>query len=262
MEFGCCLVQPERGGKKHNFTKKVLMQIDTLEVADSTHAPSDTGHQKHVRSGAFLTEETRDTQAAKRASMKLDAGDIRGAVKALCSNEVLSVPSPATTQLLKDKHPPAPADKRAHPCLSAAPLNVYPSDVFRAIKSFTPGSAAGPDGVRPQHLLDMTDKRTNGTLIDAITDLVNLILAGGVPDLVRAEFCWASLLAFSKKGGGIRPIAVGYTLRRLVSKVANFHAVQICSPILAPRQLGVGINGGAEALAHAARRFLAGMSNG
>jgi hypothetical protein len=34
------------------------------------------------------------------------------------------------------------------------------------------------------------------------------------------------------------------------------------TPILAPRQLEVGIKGGAEALAHAARRFLAGMSNG
>ena len=108
----------------------------------------------------------------------------------------------------------------------------------------------------------MTDKRVTGTLVDAITDLVNLILAGGVPDFVRVEFFGASLLAFAKKGGGIRPIAVGYTLRRLVSKVANAHAVQSCASILAPRQLGVGIKGGAEALAHAARRFLSEMCPG
>ena len=108
----------------------------------------------------------------------------------------------------------------------------------------------------------MTDKRVTGTLVDAITDLVNLILAGGVPDFVRAEFLGASLLAFAKKGGGVRPIAVGLTLRRLVSKVANFHAVQSCASILAPRQLGVGIKGGAEALAHAARRYLSGMGPG
>ena len=31
----------------------------------------------------------------------------------------------------------------------------------------------------------------------------------------------ASLIALEKKGGGIRPIAVGCTLRRLVAKVAS-----------------------------------------
>ena len=58
------------------------------------------------------------------------------------------------------------------------------------------------------------------------------------------------------------PIAVGLTLRRLVSKVANSLLMESCVPILAPRQLGVGVKSGAEALVHAARRFLGGMSAG
>ena len=109
-------------------------------------------------------------------------------MKALCSDEVLSTPSPAITQLLRDKHPSAPQDRRAHPSLSADPLRVSPTDVIKAIKSFTPGSSAGSDGLRPQHLVDMTENRVTGTLVDAIADLVNQLEPGGITDSVRAVF--------------------------------------------------------------------------
>ena len=89
-------------------------------------------------------------------------------MKALCSDEVLSTSSAATTQLLRDKHHSAPQDRRAHPSLSTDTLHASSTDVIRVIKSFTPGSAAGPDDLRPQHLVDMTDKRVTGTLVDAI----------------------------------------------------------------------------------------------
>ena len=69
----------------------------------------------------------------------------------------------------------------------------------------------------------------------------------------------ANLLALSKKDGGIRPIAVGYTWRRLAAKCANSHAVSRLSQLLAPIQLGVGIPGGAEAAVHATRRWVTTM---
>src|SRR5882757_4105176 len=62
--------------------------------------------------------------------------------------------------------------------------------------------------------------------------------------------------------GGLRPIAVGMTLRRLVAKVANTHAVRQCASFLSPRQLGVGVRGGCEAAVHAARSYLEGCSPG
>ena len=129
---------------------------------------------------------------------------------------------------------------------------------MKAIKSFTPGSAGGPDGLRPQHLSDMVGPQ-GGTLLDALTELMSLVLSGGVPEQVRPFFFGATLYAFAKKDGGVRPIAVGLSLRRLASKIANSKALDLCSSLLAPRQLGVGIKGGAEALAHAARRFLYSM---
>ena len=62
-----------------------------------------------------------------------------------------------------------------------------------------------------------------------------------------------------EKSGGVRPIAVGCTLRRLVAKVAGFMVVEDMVALLAPRQLGYGVKCGAEAAVHAARKFLSNM---
>ena len=64
------------------------------------------------------------------------------------------------------------------------------------------------------------------------------------------------IIALEKRGGGIRPIAVGCTLRRLVAKIACGQAVGDMADLLSPRQLGFGVKGGIEAAVHAARLFL------
>ena len=66
-------------------------------------------------------------------------------------------------------------------------------------------------------------------------------------------------MALRKKCGGVRPIAVGCSLRRLVAKVACKKVAVEMAELLAPRQLGFGVCGGSEAAVHAARRFLSAM---
>ena len=63
----------------------------------------------------------------------------------------------------------------------------------------------------------------------------------------------------NKKDGGVRPIAVGYTLRRLAAKCANAHVIKTRSEALQPIQVGVGESGGAEAAIHAMRRLVSTM---
>jgi len=85
------------------------------------------------------------------------------------------------------------------------------------------------------------------------------VLAGRCPAEVSPYFFGGRLLALDKKGGGVRPIAIGFTLRRLISKLACAFAIPIISPLLSPLQLGVGIAGGSEGAVHAARRFVNSM---
>ena len=83
-----------------------------------------------------------------------------------------------------------------------------------------------------------------------------------MPDVVRPFFFGATLVALEKKSGGVRPIAVGCTLRRLVAKIAGQMVVDDMADLLSPRQLGYGVKGGAEAAVHATRRYLTNLPSG
>ena len=88
------------------------------------------------------------------------------------------------------------------------------------------------------------------------------MLAGAVDKDVNTIIYGGRLIALSKKDGGIRPITVGYTLRRLAAKCANNAVITRRSQeALQPQQLGVGVSGGAEAAIHAARRLVSHLSS-
>ena len=88
-------------------------------------------------------------------------------------------------------------------------LQLTKNDVLTAIRSFPTGSSGGPDGIRPQHIIDLLGSADiKPTLLTAITALVNHLLQGRCPTEVVLFFC-GSLTAL-KKIGGIRPIAVRY----------------------------------------------------
>ena len=149
------------------------------------------------------------------------------------------------------KHPPAHPDSCFPSPPEAASLTpVSEKEVISAIRSFPCASAGGPDGLRPQHLKDLTSESAERAL------------EGRTPTLVQQVFFGANLIALRKKEGGVRPIAIGQTLRRLVAKCAGFRVVGAISTTLALQQLGHGIPLGSEAAARAARCYLENMSPG
>ena len=66
--------------------------------------------------------------------------------------------------------------------------------------------------------------------------------------MVKPFFFGTTLVALNKKSGGVRPIAVGCTLRRLVAKVASNLVASDMAQFLAPRQLGYGVRDGQKLL--------------
>ena len=60
-------------------------------------------------------------------------------------------------------------------------------------------------------------------------------------------------MALAKKGGGVRPIAVGSVWRRLAIKCALSMVLERVKGLLHPQQLGVGVKGGVEAAIHSVR---------
>ena len=105
------------------------------------------------------------------------------------------------------------------------------------------------------YVLDAMRPASSGLLMRLITELVNLLLQGDVPESVRPFVCGASVMALRKPDGTLRPIAVGETIRRITSKVAVELISDRARTILEPLQLGVKTSNGCEAIIHTTRQW-------
>ena len=79
---------------------------------------------------------------------------------------------------------------------------------------------------------------------------------GRLPPACLAALAGARLIPLGKKGGGVRPIAVGETLRRLAGKLLIARYQPEAAGRLTPEQVGVGVPRGAESLVHRVRMWL------
>lgn len=194
---------------------------------------------------------------------KLEDGNIKAAVRILCEGGQPATPTEQNLKLLQDKHPQDPCPEALEDLPDPASTVAWQAsvgEVLEAVRSFPVGSAGGPDGFRPGHLLDLVGRSEPMLpLVEALTDFVNLLLRGECPPEVRQILFGGNMIALNKNTGGLRPIAVGYVWRRLAAKCANRYAVARLSSHFAPLQLGIGVPGGCEAAVHAARRFVKGM---
>ena len=189
---------------------------------------------------------------------KIEDGNIKAAIRIICSEDKPALDNKDTFTKLTDKHPKAAHVKKSIPAPETLPaLQVTEAEVLKAIKSFPPGSAGGPDGLRPQHILDLVQCTESGAqLLSSITAFTNILLDGKCHAAVVPILFGGNLIALEKKTGGIRPIAIGYTWRRIAAKCANSYVISRLRSYFSPLQLGVATSGGCEAAVHATRRFL------
>lgn len=209
-----------------------------------------------------VSNNTKQADLTQRIESKISEGDVRGAVKLLISTEALVQQNDSTLQQLQAKHPspsrqlnfPEPPDTSI-----ITTANVNTMEVYDSIQSFANGSASGIDGIRPQHLKDLV-AASNGDaatkLLQSITNLENLMLSGKIISSICPIIYGATLCALSKKSGGLRPIAVGSTYRRLAAKLACKFVRNESGEYLRPTQIGVNTSGGCEAAVHATRTYL------
>jgi hypothetical protein len=247
------LAKPARGGSKKNLTNVISHRVAQFHAANYQTQPREA--RKHEKLKTNFDSE----QLARSVSAKLEEGNFKGAVRLICSDEVPARASAETFAALQLKHPSPPSNRTvsSQPQNQTETFKTTADKVRKALFSFPAGSSGGPDGLTPQHIRDMVSiEGASSPLLSAITDFINGLFSGFVPVQVRSCFFGGRLIALSKKDGGLRPIAVGYTLRRLAAKIANFYATTIMSASLSPLQLGVGTAGGMEAAVHATRQYL------
>ena len=152
----CGLGCSQRGGKKHTSQATVVNKRLETFVSGSTEV-------EPVPKKKTKGKPPKPSQSTfgSRVAAKLGMGDVRGAVNIVTSKESILSPSKETKTLLQAKHPPRKRSVRldAPASNNFGTLNhfwVSKADVKWGIASFKKGAAGGPDGLRPQHLADMT----------------------------------------------------------------------------------------------------------
>ena len=130
--------------------------------------------------------------------------------------------------------------------------------VHKVLMSFPNCSSAVLDGILPKILKELTDKSNGQTglntdFLRALTNFVNVILEGEVPFELRPYFFGAKPIALKKPDGGLRPIAVGNSFRRLSAKYAGYNVFESRQARYGSRQVGVGTKKGAELASHVFR---------
>src|SRR5206468_2565242 len=84
---------------------------------------------------------------------KIEEGNIKAALRILCSEDMPAPDNSDTVSKLRDIHPSPAVSDFTHsitplPCTT---FQASEADVIKAIRSFPSGSSGGPDGIRPQH---------------------------------------------------------------------------------------------------------------
>ena len=213
----CILASPARGGR--------MLWRETLTLVRARLRQWQAGaaselweevlakEQKHRRlrgKPKHSSHETLRRGNARRARRAVGEGQFRKAIQALCS-EGLAPVTPEVFEEMLAKHPRAPPPITS-PAPAPAPDDISEAEVLRALRSFPSGSAPGPSCCRANHLKEAVlcpspDRASHA--LRALSRVVNLLSAGGAPPEVVPHLCGASLIACRKKGGGLRPIAVG-----------------------------------------------------
>ena len=230
------------------------MNCQLQEETDPPIAPRGNSRQPHGDPLKNLTS---------HVSFKLEEGDFKGALRVACSEDSMAdINAVETLSALKEKHPPMHLNSQFPPLVegtASTQISISEEDVCHAIQSFPRGSAGGPDGIRPQHLSDLTSasaERGSRELLSPLTSFCNLVVSGLTPQFAQPIFFGATLIPLRKKDGGVHTIAVGQTFRRLVANCVSIHVIHNVRPDLAPLQLSCGVPLGCEAAALAAHHYL------
>ena len=213
----------------------------------------ETAPLTHVR-----PHQSDDAAHAARVLRKVAEGHLSAAVRML-EPTTIAPATPATCAILEALHPPRPLPNGVPP--AHAPFQARVEDVLAALKTFPPGTAGGRDGLTALHIRHALSVGGSDILLDNLLGVVNRALAGDMPPTLRPYWASAPITPLMKPNGGIRPIAVGLTLRRLVSKVALAAVLPSVSEYLQPYQVGVGVRGGAEGMVHALNRLVEDQQN-
>ena len=133
-------------------------------------------------------------------------------------------------------------------------------NLMAILRSFPKLSAAGPSGLRIQHLIDAAEVPLQTPILQLLRKVINILASGKAPADVSIFLAGGNLTALQKSKPDcpldVCPIAVGEALRRLVGKCLCSMVKVKAAEFFDPLQRGVACAAGAEKIAHGHRDYI------
>ncbi len=171
-------------------------------------------------------------------------GSYAKAIRALDASG-LHEPSSEVQRTLLSKHPQStpPTDSVYYMAnmdgVPPLPANISfaPQEILKAAKEFPRGPAGGGSGFTPTHLLEILQSPgadLDKDILPALAAGLSVLAQGTGPRSIANWVASAPLTALRKPDNGIRPIAVGETVRRLTSSLLLSPNADRTRDLLAP----------------------------
>ena len=256
-----CLRLPKRGGRKK---RKVFEAAPFIRVlleearAGNWKGLLEKTREEEGKKKKVGAEEAPSHWTRERVTSLVEEGQFTKAVQALDSAGMHRLDR-EVLEKLRAKHPPG---EHLPACTGEfhESLQFDVDDVKKAVASFRSGTAPGGSRFRASYIHDAltvpagdAEERLSG----ALTGVVNLLARGEAPRSSAVWIAGAPLYPLRKKDGGVRPVAVGEVLRRLVAKCFCAKLKGRSEKLFVKvGQVGVGVKGGSEAAVLAVREAL------
>ena len=182
-----------------------------------------------------LSDDSELPDSVRRAVLRAVGDGALSKASRILSETLFALPNDCQSAL-RSLHPSA-APPATTP--DSAPLgeDFTIDDVLDALRTFAPGSAGGYSGLMAAHLIG-NEGPEHLQMLQSLANLCSSFAWGRLPDDACALLASARLIPLGKKDGGVRPIAVGETIRRLAGKMLvaryqsnlaqQFHPFQLC----------------------------------
>ena len=267
------LAVPHRGGTRHKdeAAREVGLRITRFQqdgyqalwsIAKGRGAPKRIPKRLTPEQSVMRQKVQRMSNDKFLATLQglIQDGALSKAVKHILSDGLHDTLDPQIQERLAALHPDRPPVSTI-PAAQPWPWDVSPEghrqrlhEIKSIICDFPAGSAAGPSGLRPQHLQDVVRAGSGvaASLMTSMDSFLQLCLDGRLPAAAAPFLCAANVIPLRKPEGGlaVRPVAVGETLRRLVGKFVARSAVssKLVQTML-PHQCGIATPGACETIA-------------
>lgn len=220
--------------------------------ADSTSptpVPAELPLPRHLRALGGHCPTALDERQVTRVEAHLRNGEVARAAAALVSSPIAPV-STARDAALRALYPPKPID--TPPPSAHTVEDVSLRTLRRTLFSFSRGSAPGPEGMSPATALSVLNI---GNVSEVMRTYVTTLLRGAEPAHYHSKGTALMKESLSPELK-LRPLGAGSVWRRTAAKIGVQRTLPAALPTLQRvGQLGVGVKGGVEALAHALHRY-------